>query len=356
MYNVVFAGCGRISDLHALGYRDFPKACLYGLYDIDQAKAGEKAAQYGVSKIYPSFEAVLSDPKVHMVEILTPHHLHCAMARETALAGKHVSVQKPMALNVDEATQMIDAAVSTGVMLRVYENFVYYPPYVKARQLIESGEIGDPLSFNLRVRCGTGKDAWNVPADAWVWRFNPELGGGCPIMFDHGYHNSSLAIYMLGEVEKVSAFMDRQEVMPGSNIFTSTPAAVMWKYRTGKTYGMMDVVMAPELQIDTRHYADESRLEITGTRGIIFVNRCTGKLQNRPAVELYRDGVTTAFEDIPVEWETSFIHATRDFIDCLDRGTQPQLSGPQGRAVLEFTLAAIEAAETQATVILNRAE
>ncbi|MEW5783752.1 MAG: hypothetical protein AB1767_01500 [Bacillota bacterium] len=73
-------------------------------------------------------------------------------------------------------------------------------------------------------------------------------------------------------------------MMPGTGLTVDVPAAVIWKYHRGKAHGLMDVVLAPELQIETQHYADESRLEVTGSRGVIFVNRCTGRLQNRPPV------------------------------------------------------------------------
>jgi predicted dehydrogenase len=356
MYNVLFAGCGRISDLHALGYTGFGQARIYGVFDTDRARAAEKAGRWGADKVYGSYTEALADPAVDIVEILTPHHLHCAMAVEAAGAGKHVSVQKPMALSMAEADLICGSARQAGVLLRVYENFVYYPPYVKARQLIEAGEIGDPLSFNLRVRCGTSPGAWDVPGETWAWRFAPETGGGCPIMFDHGYHNFSLALYMLGGVEKVTAWAGCTEVIPGSGLSVSAPAAVIWQYRRSGAIGLMDVVLAPELQIGTRHYPDESRLEITGTRGVIFVNRCTGRLQNRPPVEMYRDGVTTVYEDIPAGWEHSFILATRDFVEALAEGRQPMLSGEEGRSVLELTLAVQEAIRSGQPVYLGEPE
>jgi predicted dehydrogenase len=353
MVNAVFAGCGRISDLHALGYRNNKLGRIYGLYDLDPEKARARGALWQAEKIFSSYEEALNDPNTDLVEILTPHHLHCEMAVAAAKAGKHISLQKPMALNLDEADQIIAAANKSGVSLRVYENFVYYPPYIRAKELIEAGEIGDPLSFNLRVRCGCGAGAWDIPLDAWQWRFNPETGGGCPIMFDHNYHNFSLALYLLGAVEKVSAWIDQSEVIPGSGLMVNVPAMVIWKYRLGKVYGVMDVVMAPELEIDTDYYADESRLEITGSKGIIFINRCTGKLQNRPPVELYRNGITTAYENIAAGWEDSFINATRDLLEALNQGRQARLSGKNGRAALELTLAVQESACSGETVCLE---
>jgi predicted dehydrogenase len=353
MINAVFAGCGRISDLHALGYKNNQQGRIYGIYDPDRKKAESKGALWQAEKVYDSYKEALADPTVDLIEILTPHHLHCEMAVAAAQAGKNISLQKPMALNLDQADQIINTAEEAGVVLRIYENFVYYPPYVKARELIEAGEIGDPLSFNLRVRCGCGTGAWDIPLESWQWRFNPETGGGCPIMFDHNYHNCSLALYLLGAVEKVNAWIDQSEVIPGSGLMVNVPAMAMWKYRRGKTYGTMDVIMAPELEIDTNHYADESRLEITGSKGIIFINRCTGKLQNRPPIELYRDGITTAFENLAAGWEESFRLATLDLLIALNEGRQARLSGQNGKAVLELTLAIHQSACKGETVYLN---
>ena len=128
-------GCGRISDLHQLGYRDNPDAVLAAVCDTNKATAKKRAKDWGVEKIYTDFHQVLEDKDIDMVELLTPHHLHCSMTIEACQAGKHVSVQKPMALCAAEADQMIEAANKAGVILRVYENFVYYAPAVKAKQM-----------------------------------------------------------------------------------------------------------------------------------------------------------------------------------------------------------------------------
>lgn len=353
MINVLFAGCGRISDLHARGYRDNKRARIYGLYDPAQEKAEKKAALWGAEKVFSSYSEALSDPAIDLVEILTPHNLHCTMAGEAARAGKHISLQKPMALTMEEADQIIEAVGKAGVNFRVYENFVYYPPYVKALELIKSGAIGEPLSFNLRVRCGYSPGAWDIPLEAWQWRFNPESGGGCPIMFDHNYHNFSLAIYLLGKVEKVVAWTEETEIIEGSGMTVDVPASVMWKYEQGKAIGMMDVVMAPELLIDSCHYADESRLEITGSSGVIFVNRCTGRLQNRPPLEIYSRGITTAYENIDCSWESSFVLATEDFIDALTEGGKPRLSALDAKNALQLSLAVKQSAASGVTVFLS---
>lgn len=367
MLRVAIAGCGRISDLHALGYRGLSDAAIHGLFDLDRSRAEAKARAWGVGRVYSDYQELLDDPEVDLVEILTPHHLHCAMTCAAAAAGKHVSVQKPMALDLAEADRMLDAARQAGVVLRVYENFVFYPPLAKAKELLRSGAIGEPVSLNLRVRTGSGAGAWAIPGDAWAWRFDPATCGGGPVMFDHGYHNFSLVVDLFGLPESVAGWIGESQVFPGSGLCLDAPAMVMWSYGSGSgeggrgpgpgcrpAFGVLDVVHAPELAIDTAHYADEARLEITGTRGVIFVNRVTGRLQSRPPLELYRDGVTTAFEHLPAGWEDSFVAATRDLVDALAGGRPSALTGERGREVLAFTLAAHQAAREGRVVALDR--
>src|SRR5512133_2868170 len=211
-------GCGRISDLHQLGYQGREDALVAAVCDTNRARARQKAKAWGVEKCYTQYARVLEDPEIDLVELLTPHHLHCSMAVQACLAGKHVSVQKPMALSLAEADEMIAAAKKAGVLLRIYETFVYYAPAVRARQLIEAGEIGEIRAVRLHVSTGTADTAWKVPLSAWIWRFDEKQSGGGPLVFDHGYHLFSLALYLAGPVERVTAWIDRTPVSEAAGL------------------------------------------------------------------------------------------------------------------------------------------
>lgn len=129
--NVAIVGCGRISDLHELGYRGRKDARILAVCDVKRSNAVEKAKAWGISRIYTDYQDVLDDPEIDMVELLVPHHLHCKMTVQACEAKKHVSVQKPMALNAAQADEMTAAAKRNNIQLRVYETFVFYPPAVK---------------------------------------------------------------------------------------------------------------------------------------------------------------------------------------------------------------------------------
>lgn len=134
---VAIVGCGRISDLHELGYRGREDAHIVAVCDTKRGRAQEKAKAWGVDKVYTDYRRLLADSEIDLVELLVPHHLHAEMTVTACEAGKHVSVQKPMALTVAGADRMISAEERAGVVLRVYENFLLPAPC--ARQADDRG-------------------------------------------------------------------------------------------------------------------------------------------------------------------------------------------------------------------------
>ncbi len=342
---VAIVGCGRISDLHQLGYRNRTDAKIVAVCDINKRRANSKAREWGVGKVYTDFQQVLEDKEIDLVELLTPHHQHCPMTIQAAEAHKHVSVQKPMALSANEADRMIAAASKAGVMLRVYETFVYYAPAVKARAMIEAGEIGEVRAVRMHVSTGTADTAWKVPLSAWVWRFNEKLCGGGPLVFDHGYHLFSLGFYLGGPVEKVFAWIDQTPVREaGGVVKVDAPAAIIFQYKRSRCYGQLDIEYTPKMRIYSDYYADDDRIEVIGEKGILFINRYTARTVDLPELVLFKDGKTTPIPVQGVEWHDSFIATTVDCIEKLKTGGQPRLDGTTGKAVLQFTLAALQSA------------
>ena len=340
---VAIVGCGRISDLHELGYREREDARIVAVCDTKRGRAQDKAKAWGIEQVYTDYQELLGHPEVDLVELLVPHHLHAEMTIAACEAGKHVSVQKPMALDVAEAHQMIKAAQDAGVILRIYENFVFYQPHVRAKNMIDAGEIGEPQMIRLHVSTGKSETEWKVPLSAWLWRINESKCGGGPLIFDHGYHLFSLAYYLMGEVERVYAWMDRSPVgsgIPRRVAEVDAPATIMFQFKSPRRYGLLDFAHTPNMVTDSIYYADDDRVEIIGDKGIIFVNRCTARTVDLPPLMLFRDGKTY---EIPVErfeWHDSFVDCTRHLIDVLHHGGEPMLDGPTGRAVLQFSLAA----------------
>lgn len=336
-------GCGQISDLTVWGYCEDGRVEIAAVCDSDKERAEAKAGKWQAAKVYRNYRELLNDAAIDAVEIITPHDLHCAMAVDAARAGKHVSVQKPMARNVEESRRMIDAAREANVVLRVNDPYIFYPPIVKAKELVDAGEIGTVTMLRVRTTVGSMECGWRVNPDAWGWRFDQKRSGGGN-MLDDMHHKFATAWYLGGDVEKVSAFVENRE------FFADAPATVMWKHKGGQVYGVMECVHANDMHIKTKYYNCEERFEITGSRGIIWITRCTGQLLDVPALILYRDGETREFHGIAAEWEEGFKGSNRHFIDCLVEGITPHLTGEEAIKVMQFALATYASDDAQAAV------
>ncbi|MCL4250351.1 MAG: Gfo/Idh/MocA family oxidoreductase [Anaerolineae bacterium] len=347
-------GTGRISDLHALEYLENPRARIAAVCDNNLDIAQERGRRWGVpeNRIYTDYHDLLALPDIDLVDILLPHHLHYQATLDAAAAGKHISLQKPMALTVAQADDMITAANKAGVIFRVFENFIFYPPVQQAKALVDAGEIGELLTIRIKSNSGTSATAWEVPASAQAWRFDYAKNGGGPLVFDDGHHKFALAWHFMGMAEQVHAWIGQTEIAPGTGMFLDSPAIVSWKFANNR-YGSLEVVNSPEMAINTIYYAQDDRVELTGTKGVIWITRGHGNMLDVPPVILYRDNQMRTFTNVPSDWKYSFMNATRHFIDSYFKGETPRLTGEQGREVLRFTLAAQESAHTGQTVRLS---
>ena len=178
---VAIVGTGRISDLHAIEYMQNPNTEIVALCDTNIDLAKNRAKKWRCSestKIVDELDTVLKDNNIDMVELLLPHHMHLNAALKAIEAGKIVSLQKPMCLNVDEANTLVDAVEKYDKPFKVFENFIFHPPVIKAKKLVDEGAIGKPLSIRIKSNFGIGEEAWNVPKYARTWRRQTEKSGG----------------------------------------------------------------------------------------------------------------------------------------------------------------------------------
>lgn len=338
---VGLVGGGRIADLNAIGWLQHPRGEIVAVCDPEPATRAARAAQWGC-RAYPDLDALLADPAVDAVEILTPHHLHAPQAIAALAAGKHVSLQKPPTLTLAEYDAVAAAAARAGTTFKVYENFMFYPPHVLARRIVDEGGIGDVLSVRLvtgagRLDAGQG---WQVPAAAQAWRMTPALCGGGMMTFDHGFHCFQMGrLFVDAPVERVHAFINVLTLDAGQQI--DLPALITWRYAGPPArYGSWEIVASLDLDVLSDYYVSDDRLELRGSRGIIWVNRCSGKLLDEPPLVHYRDGVVHAHHRVETDWAASFRDATFDFIDAILDGRPPRLDAAGGRATLAFALAA----------------
>lgn len=332
---VGIAGLGRIFDLNVLGYRDNPDVEIAALCDASPEALDQRGAALPDARRTRDFQEMLGW-ELDLVDILTPHPLHQDMAVAALRAGAHVSVQKPMALTLAECDAMITAAQQAGRRLKLFENFVFYPPLVKARDLLREGAIGRPMHFRMQVVIGDRSNAWHVPPSANAWRQHLGAAGqGGPLVFDHGHHLMAVALWLFGDARDGFACIETTRTPAGSML--DAPATLMWRHRGPPVHTMWDVSLALQMRVRTDYYASHERFEIQGEAGSIVVSRCSDRLLDEPVLTLYRDGEVRAFHNIDADWGNSFRLSTRHFVDVL-RGREPLqiLTGEEGRRVIQL--------------------
>ncbi len=215
---------------------------------------------------------------------------------------------------------------------------------MRAKQLIEEGAIGVPISVRVKTAAGRIGDGWEIAPQTQAWRMDPETCGGGPTTFDHGYHCYHMGQYFIpAEIDRVHAFIHWTKL--GEKQWIDGPALISWRYAGDlPRYGSWEVIASLGMRVRSKYYASDDRTEIHGTEGLIWVNRCTGKLLDEPSLVLYRDGETRAFHDIEADWAESFRLGGIDFVDALLEGRAPRQTVAEARRTLAFALAAVRSA------------
>ena len=366
MLKVGIIGTGVIFDLNILGYLNRTDVEITCLCNRTIEKAKQKIKKFGLHDnilIYSNYKKMLDKEDLDLVEILLPHHLHADATIYAAQKGiKGISIQKPMALSLEEADNMIDVCEKSGSILSIYENFIFVPHILKAKELLDNDYIGDPSSIRIKTAMGS-KGGWKTPPSAKEWRKDPKkIGGakkGSPILLDNGWHAFSLAWWFFQEeIEKVYAWTGNYQGL-------DAPAYVMFKYKQNKEhvvpqYGNMEFALIPEMNFsDSKYYPVDEFIEIIASRGIMKINQGTsiGNTMSEseifPPIAIIRDGKVETYSNFEKDWKYSFINATNHFIEAIKNNDEPLLSGDQARYILKFDLAAIKSVEEGRDIFLD---
>jgi predicted dehydrogenase len=199
-------GCGDVAEIKSgPGFQKAQGSQLVAVMRRDAARAEDYARRHDVPKWYADAQALIDDPEVDAVYIATPPDSHCAYTLAAARAGKPVYVEKPMALSIHQGQEMIDACRVAGVPLFVAYYRRALPRFLKAKELVTGGAIGD-LRF---VEILLTQPQQVHPADQLPWRLRPEISGG-GLFVDLASHTLDFLDYVLGPVQEVCGFTHNQ--------------------------------------------------------------------------------------------------------------------------------------------------
>jgi len=201
--NFGIIGCGMISNFHAKAIQEVG-SIVYGAYTAFETEAAEFSKKYG-AKIYDTLEDMLSDKIIDVVSICTPSGLHAEQAIMAIKAGKHVVVEKPMSLNLEDADRIITLAKEKNVKVCVISQFRFSAAVQEVRRAMEAGAFGTIVSASLAMKYYRSNEYYSS-AD---WRGTWKMDGGGALM-NQGIHGIDVLQYMLGPIKKLSAITKTQ--------------------------------------------------------------------------------------------------------------------------------------------------
>lgn len=247
-------GCGRIARKHIDAINNAAGSRLVAVCDVNLARASAMGSKLGVPHFANVDDMLQAVPEIDVVNILTPTGYHAEHAVRVASYGKHVVVEKPMALRLEDADAMILACDRAGVRLFVVKQNRYNLPVQHLRRVLEAGRFGKLVMGTVRVRWCRRQDYYDQDA----WRGTWELDGG--VLANQASHHIDLLMWMLGDVQSVFAKTATRLV----NIETEDTAAVVLQFTSG-ALGIVEATTA------TRPVDLEGSLSILGERGTVVI-------------------------------------------------------------------------------------
>lgn len=269
--NAAIVGTGFIGPAHLEALRRIPNIEVVGLVEVTQELADEKAKLLGISKAY-TFEEMLKDSEVDVVHICTPNFLHYPQTKAALEAGKHVICEKPLAVKIEEAEELVAIAKEKGLVNAVHFNLRYYPMIRQIKTMREKGELGDV--YNVM---GSYLQDWLFLKTDYNWRLEPDKSGDSRAIADIGSHLLDIIEYVTG--------LKITEVMADFSTVHKTrlkPLKAIETY-SGKMLTMDDY---EEVPINTEDHATVLLRFDNGSKGSITVSQVNAGRKNRLNIEI----------------------------------------------------------------------
>lgn len=334
---LALVGCGRVIErCHLPALRSLADLELVALVDPDATRLTALSQRTGVRRCDADYRAMLEDGSIDIVAVCAPPLLHGEIGLAVLDTGKHLFMEKPLALSLDDADRLVQRSAAAEVQAMVGFNLRWHRLIRQAQNVLAGGGLGAPVTMHTTF---TSRSAF--PAHDSQWRRRPDLGGG--VLIDLGVHHFDLWRFLMRcEVEEVYVRQHLNE--PGVECLAVSATMTNGALITGSfSHGV----------------SDSNELEICGTRGRLslscyrFDSLRIDQNAPRGALRSWTDGVIRALRSAPsaaIRWRqggdtiASYRDQWRHFVDAI-RGRIPLECGlEQGRSALRVALAAAQSA------------
>jgi myo-inositol 2-dehydrogenase / D-chiro-inositol 1-dehydrogenase len=338
---VGLVGSGFISNLHAEAFGHVREAAVLAVASATEAHARRLAEKQSVGRWHSDYRALLDEDDIDLVCVGVPNDLHRNVVVAAAEAGKHVICEKPLARTLAEADEMVAACEAADVRLMYAEELCFAPKYVRAKELVDEGALGEVFLVQQ------GEQHFGPHSD-WFWDVSRSGGG---VLMDMGCHAVEFFRWIFDKPQAESVMAELGTFVHGERTRGEDHAIATVRF-TGNRIGLVETSWAKPGGMD-------DRAEILGSKGVIYVDLVRGSslttysevgydyaVEKGPAT---RGWTFTMFEEL---WNYGLPQEMQHFVDCVLSDREPLETGDDGRAVLEIIYAMYLAAGDRGRVHL----
>lgn len=341
MLKFALVGCGRIAKRHSelLGHNQIENASLVAVCDIDEEKANKIGKQFNLP-YYTNMDEMMQKESIDVAVVLTESGYHAMHVINLAKYGKHIVVEKPMALTLDDADAMIKACDKNGCKLFVVKQNRFNVPVVKLREALDEDRFGKLVLGTIRVRWCRDQNYYD---QAW-WRGRWDMDGG--VLTNQASHHVDLLEYMMGDVESVFAKSTTALV----NIEAEDTAIVTLKFKNG-ALGIIEATTA------VRPKDLEGSISILGETGTVEIGGFAVNKMLHWNFTHKKDGDDEVMEKYSVNPPNVYGFGHQAYyehvVDSILNNKKHLVDGLVGRKSLELISAIYESIETGKEVFLR---
>lgn len=316
-------GLGTFGSVHLEAYSDHPAAELAAVCDLDEARLGEAARNYGLDACFRDYTELLAMDGLDAVSVVTPDFTHTDVVLEAVRRGKAVLVEKPLATTLEDCDRIGRALRDRPVPFMVDFHNRWNPGVVRIREAVEGGETGEVRMAYFRL-----SDTVYVPTEMLAW------AGRSSVSWFLGSHCVDTLRYLLGdEVTGVYAVSDSR-VLKGMGVETPDYCLATLRFARGARAVVENCWILP----NSRSSIVDFKLEVVGEKGALYFDPTPERL-----LKLAPDGASCpdTYAALRVHGRSVgfAVESIRHFVDCVRAGREPAVGFEDGRQATRVVLA-----------------
>jgi len=345
---IAVIGCGWAGERHVRALKELSfRGKIIALVDTDKTFLQEKAKKWGVSKCYTDYRDVLSREDVDAVSICLPHNLHAKVSIESARAGKHILCEKPIAVTLEEADAMINAAKENNVKFMIAESARFSASTRMIKKYLDAGYIGHPILLRKIFMPRHGNKRGYVYPGRRAWLSDKAVAGGGQWLVN-GIHEISVARFLEGEIVSIYATEHRS---PDYELNIEGTVCALAKFQGGQSG---QFIVTPQVS----SYGVFGGTFLHGDAGSLAMRR-----SDKNVLEVYSEKLDTPDHrlSLPVEIGPhgeleAFILEMKHFLDYVQKEAKCICDGVSERNSLAAVLSGFESINTGRRVDVNLRE